>query len=209
VYATGDVAPVEEAVVEELAAPAKDVTKWDETIAWEVVVEQQEKKSQPEADFSVGGGDKSNLIEQQWTSWNNAQISSWNSKDNHDVAPVEAQSWTTVEANSWDITKLSWNNENLKEEQVEEKIGNWSWEDSKTWFFESIKNFFWIWESKEEGKEKEQKIYDYETQVITWEAEYDDVKVEVYADTWLFYSWTELIIQAVTGDMYEWVKEVL
>ena len=55
-YATGDVAPVEEAVVEELAAPAKDVTKWDETIAWEVVVEQPEKKSQPEADFSVGGG---------------------------------------------------------------------------------------------------------------------------------------------------------
>jgi hypothetical protein len=27
VYATGDVAPVEEAVVEELAAPAEDVTK--------------------------------------------------------------------------------------------------------------------------------------------------------------------------------------
>ena len=31
----------------------------------------------------------------------------------------------------------------------------------------------------------------------------------MYADTWLFYSWTELIIKAVTWDMYEWVKEVL
>ena len=206
-YATWDITPVEETVVEEPVVPVEDTANEDEAAAWDEVVIEPEEKVQPEADFSVGGGDKSNPVEQQWTTWDGAQISGWNSEDNHDVAPVEAQSWTTVEANSWDITKLSWDNENLKEEQVEEKIGNWSWEDSKTWLFESIKNFFWIWESKEE--EKEQKNYDYETKVITWEAEYDDVKVEVYADTWLFYSWTELIIKAVTWDMYEWVKEVL
>ncbi len=206
-YATGDIIPVEEVVVEKLVTPVEDTASEDEVTTWDAVAEQTEGKVQQGTDFSVGGGDKSNLVNQQWISWDNAQIGSWNSEDNHDAAPVEVQSWTTVEVNSWNITKLSWDNENLKEEQVEEKIGNWSWEESKTWLFETIKNFLWLWETKEE--DKEQKNYEYETQVITWEAEYDDVKVEVYADTWLFYSWTELVIQAVTGDMYEWVKEVL
>ena len=135
-YATWNITPVEETVVEKLVTPVEDTANEDEVTTWDAVAEQTEGKVQQETDFSVGGGDKSNLVNQQWISWDNAQISSWNSKDNHDVAPVEAQSWTTVEANSWNITKLSWNNENLKEEQVEEKIGNWSWEDSKTWFFE-------------------------------------------------------------------------
>ena len=206
-YATGDVTPVEKVVVEKLVTPVEDTASEDEVTIWDDVAVAPEEKWQPEADFSEGKCDKSNLIEQQWISWNNAQIGSWSNEDNNDAAPVVVHSWVTVEANSWDITKLLWNNENLKEEQVEEKIGNWSWEESKPWFLESIKNFLWLWESKEEGKE--QKDYEYETKVITWEAEYDDVKVEVYADTWLFYSWTELVIQAVTGDMYEWVKEVL
>ena len=204
-YATGDATPVGEVVVEKLVTPVEDTVSEDEVTTWDAVAEQTEGKVQQGTDFSVGGDDKSSLVEQKWISWDNAQIGSWNSKDNHDVAPVEAQSWTTVEANSWDITKLSWNNENLKEEQTEGKTENWSGGESKTWLFESIKDFLWLWETKEEEKN----VFDYETQVITWEAEYDDVKVEVYADTWLFYSWTELVIKAVTGDEYEWVKEVL
>ena len=100
-YATWDITPVEETVVEEPVVPVEDTANEDEATAWDEVVIEPEEKVQPEADFSVGGGDKSNPVEQQWTTWDGAQISGSNSEDNHDVAPVEAQSWTTVEANSW------------------------------------------------------------------------------------------------------------
>ena len=204
---TGEETPVPEAVVEEPITPEEDNGDEVETSIWETLSEeesQQEKQQEPETitqDVVVV-----NSWDYQWTDWEKIQNGSWNLENNHESATVVIDSWTIVDDMSCDIIELSWWNENI-EEKYDEKTENLTWIDSNSWIMETIKNFLWLWESKEE--EKEQKNYEYESQVITWEAEYDDVKVEVYADTWLFYSWTELLIQAVTGDMYEWVKEVL
>jgi len=204
---TGEETPVPEAVVEEPITPEEDNGDEVGTSIWETLSEeesQQEKQQEPETitqDVVVV-----NSWDYQWTDWEKIQNGSWNIENNHESATVVIDSWTIVDDVGWDIIELSWWNKNI-EEKYDDKTENLTWIDSNSWFTETLKNFLWLWESKEEGKKEV--TYEYESQVITWEAEYEWVKVEVYADTWLFYSWTELVIQAVTWDMYEWVKEVL
>jgi len=55
-YATGDATPVEEVVVEKLVTPVEDTADEDKVTVWDDAAVEPEEKSQPEADFSVGGG---------------------------------------------------------------------------------------------------------------------------------------------------------
>ena len=86
------------------------------------------------------------------------------------VEPVDVEVNTGTVISTWEETK------NLEEE----------WTEASSWFIEkiteTIKDFLWItWSENENFESKE--IYG------TWE--YEWVKVEVYAQTWLFASWTE------------------
>jgi hypothetical protein len=134
-------------------------------------------------------------------SWNNdvEAIKTWDIVQTWDII----QTWETVtlpEVFSGENAEvLSW-----EKEEFDEAIEDLSWAESSSWFIEkiteSIKDLLWInWGEDESFESKE--IYG------TWE--YEWVIVEVYAQTWLFLSWTELIIEAVTWDMMEEVKQVL
>ena len=54
-YATGDITPVEETVVEKTVVSVEDTANAEPT-AWDNAVIESEEKAQPEADFSEGGG---------------------------------------------------------------------------------------------------------------------------------------------------------
>ena len=55
-YATGDVTPVEETVVEEPVMLVEDTANEDGTAVWDDTLIEPEEKASSEADFSVGGG---------------------------------------------------------------------------------------------------------------------------------------------------------
>ena len=108
-----------------------------------------------------------------------------------------------AEISSRDTEILSWEQENLKEE-----IENLTWTEASSWFFETlkewVKNLLGIW-NDEKGETKEE----FESKEIYWTWEYEWVKVEVYAQTWLFARWTELTIEPVVEEKLEAVQEVL
>ena len=104
------------------------------------------------------------------------------------VEPVDVEVNTGTVISTWEETK-----------NLEEK-----WTEASSWFIEkiteTIKDFLWItWEENENFESKE----------IYWTWEYGWVKVEVYAQTWLFASWTELTIEPVVEEKLQAVQEVL
>ena len=129
-----------------------------------------------------------------------------NSTGDNDFEIVESSTWEVPDvADSVDVVVdtgtaiLTWEEtKNLEEEEV------LTWTESSSWFIEkiaeTIKDFLWIsWSENENFESKE----------IYWTWEYEWVKVEVYAQTWLFASWTELTIEPVIEDKLGTVQEVL
>ena len=117
------------------------------------------------------------------------EISSWDVVSI--VEPVDVETNIGVAVSTWEETK------NLEEEEV------FTWAEASSWFIEkiteTIKDFLWInWEEE-----------NFESHEIYWTWEYEWVKVEVYAQTWLFASWTELTIEPVMDEKLEAVQEVL
>ena len=183
-YATsGDMAEIEETPV---VVQTEDETVATETKAPEVVNEPGEIEN--------------SLADNDTLNWNNnePQAETWGIQTQ---IQQESQTWAIIGDNitSWDVKVLSWGQENLKEEN---EVLSWSKEWS--WFIETIKNLFWIWDNEEKNE-----VEEFESKEIYWTGEYEWVKVEVYAATWLFASWTILTIKPIIEENLEQVKEVL
>lgn len=184
--ASGEMSDIEEIQVVEEKIEESLITEQDTKVVQTEVITESEK---PEN--SVGGGDQ--------LSWNNnePQAISWGILTQ--IQP-ESQSWVLQDemASSWDVKMLSWEQENLKE-------GNdvLPWSKEWSWFIETIKNFFWMWDSEEKNEDGE-----FESKEIYWTGEYEWVKVEVYATTWLFESGVYLTINPIIEELDQ-VKEVL
>ena len=179
---------------EEIQTQLVEKQEIETTVEHDVITGANEPVQEPEKEIEIPESVKT------WEfSWDNFWSISWVV-----VPEVQSgvQSWMEDEISSWDNGVFSWDfkceEKNLEEEEI------LTWVESSSWFIEkiteTIKDFLWInWEEDESFESKE--IYG------TWE--YEWVMVEVYAQTWLFLSWTKLIIEAVTWDMMEEVKQVL
>ena len=173
------------------------------------LVEKQEIETTVEQDVITGANEPEQEIEipeyvKTWEfSWDNFWSISW-------VVEPEVQSglqsWVEAEIFSWDTEVFSWDfkceEKNLEEEEV------LTWTEASSWFIEkiteSIKNLLGIW-SEEVGETNNE----FESVEIYGTWEYEWVKVEVYAQTWLFASWTELTIEPVVEEKLNQVKEAL
>ena len=121
-------------------------------------------------------------------------ISSWF------VLPLDSGVQSESEINSGENIS-SWNNREFLERSLEEEN---SQPEENSWFIQSLSE---IVKDLFQTDEEEKSVF--ESNEIHWIWEYRWVTVDVYAATWLFESWTQLLITPVVEENLDVIQETL
>ena len=100
------------------------------------------------------------------------------------------------EVGSGNVVSMSWLNSDIEDEHWTTELSGWN-------NIEEENNYYTGYISKLNNLEKEHTLnllHSLTSEEIRWEWSYDWVKVEVYAQTWAFPSWTILSIVPITWD---------